>query len=225
MGLAFRYIADNALAQSNLGSCQHCERTEFSSYDYCGEIINPRLAANVELATTDNKIFAACAACIHGGNIRKTDFELGRVQPIIDSFALDKVSAARNYHLIPHIPLMMQDQDWPMCCGDWCEYVGNPKDDEESVRVPSQFQFWDHRPSNETVDDELRPESLREVCLFRCLSCARLLHLAADVDRMASRCNRPLSKFRTTSNHETLRCSPLVVSSPRRSSPRPSRAA
>lgn len=173
MGSTFRYISDAAMEESDLGECQHCESPGIPSYNYRGEIIDPTLAANSELASKDNGIFAACAPCIHGGNLRKDEYELGRVRPIIDSFASDRIAAVRSYHLIPHIPLMMQDEDWPMCCGDWCEFIGNPPDYEASVRVPFEYQFWDHRPVNRKRDYELRPESLREVCLFRCLSCPR----------------------------------------------------
>lgn len=173
MGATFRYIADSALEESDLGECQHCERPSIPSYAYRGEIINPQLAANVELASEDNEIFAACADCIHAGNLRKDDYELSQIQGIVNSFATDRELAIRNYYLIPHIPLMMQREDWPMCCGDWCEFIGNPPDDNASVRVPFEYEYWKTRPMKQAFDHELRPESLREVCLFRCLSCPK----------------------------------------------------
>ena len=173
MGATFRYIADDALKESGLGECQHCERVGVPSFNYRGIIIDPQLAANTELASQDNDIFAACSDCIHGGNIRKDDYEVGQIQGIINSFASDKEAAVRSYHLIPRIPLMMQNEDWPLCCNDWCEFIGNPADYEASVRVPNENKFWDHGPSNHSFDFELRPESLREVCLFRCVSCPK----------------------------------------------------
>src|SRR5689334_13176110 len=108
MGSIFRYIADDALEDSDLGECQHCERPTVPSYKYHGEIIDPGLAANPALAAEEREIFAACADCILGGNLRKDDYELKQIRPIIAAFAKDGESAIRRYHQIPHIPLMMQ---------------------------------------------------------------------------------------------------------------------
>jgi hypothetical protein len=173
MGTLFRYIADSALNESGLGECQHCERPTIPAYKYNGLIVDLSRAANPALAAEDNVIFAACADCIHGGNLRKDDYELRQIQPIIVAFANDSESAVRNYHLIPHVPLMMQREDWPMCCGDWCEFIGNPPDYDASVRVPSEYQFWNRQPVNRAFGFDLRPESLREVCLYRCLTCPK----------------------------------------------------
>ncbi|MGC4006398.1 MAG: CbrC family protein [Pirellulales bacterium] len=171
MGSTFRYIHDSALVESDLGVCQHCARQGFAAYDYHGEIVDSHAAANVALALVEKEIYAACAPCIHDGNIRKRDYELERIRPIVDEFARDKTVAIRDYHRIPHIPLMMQDADWPMCCGDWCEFLGNPPDFETSLSVPFHFRFWDHSPAEYLATQSLVPESLREVCLFRCLAC------------------------------------------------------
>lgn len=171
MGTTFRYIAEPALEPSELGECQHCERPDIPSYDYPGEIIDPTLAANPQLAADEPEIHAACADCINGGNIRKSEYEIREIQPVINAFSDDPVTAIDRYHQIPHIPLMMQREDWPMCCGDWCEFVGNPADHDASVLVPSQHQFWNRGPVEPHFDYELRPESLSEVCIFQCLSC------------------------------------------------------
>jgi hypothetical protein len=73
---------------------------------------------------------------------------------------------------------MMQREDWPLCssgpgCGDWCEFVGNPRDKDAAVLVPSEYQFWDRCPTKWSGDFEIIPESLREVCLFRCSACGQ----------------------------------------------------
>lgn len=161
------------MTASRLGECQHCERDGVPAYDYTGRIVDPELAANVELAREDDAIFAACADCIHGGNVRKRPYELERMRPIANRFAPDANAALDSYHLIPHIPLMMQSEDWPMCCNDWCEFTGNPPDLNVSVRVPVENEFWDRGPSEFDSGFELQPESLREICLFRCLTCSK----------------------------------------------------
>jgi hypothetical protein len=173
MGSTFRYIADDALRVSELGDCQFCERPGVPSYKYTGIIVHPSQAANAALAAEEPELFAACADCIHAGHVRKDDYEISRILDVLNAFATDQARAVSDYHLTPHIPLMMQDEDWPFCCNDWCEFIGNPADDEASVRVPANFTYWDHRPTPCQWDFELRPESLREVCLFRCLSCPK----------------------------------------------------
>jgi hypothetical protein len=173
MGTMFRYVADAALTPSDLGDCQLCERIGVTSYSFTGVITDPSRAANPQLAQEDPHVFALCAACILGGNVRKHDSEIAEIRRIVNAFAVDRAAAIANYHTLPHIPLMMQHRDWPMCCGDWCEFYGNPADYRESVEVPSLHQFWDYRPHKWDRDFELKPESLREVCVFRCLTCNR----------------------------------------------------
>jgi len=171
MGITFQYIAENALKASELGDCQCCERAGVASYNYRGGIVDPSAAANPQLAEEEPEIFAACADCINGGLVHKDEYESGEIQGIINVVARDKEKAIQQYHRIPHIPLMMQREDWPMCCGDWCEYIGIPADYDESVQVPSLHQFWHRRPVEPHWDFELKPESLREVCIFKCLAC------------------------------------------------------
>lgn len=171
MGATFRYIAETALESSELGDCQCCERASVVSYAYRGEIVDPSAAANPQLAEEDPAIHAACADCINDGLVRKDDYEISEIQSVINAFANNKEKVIDQYHQIPHIPLMMQREDWPMCCGDWCEFTGVPADYDESVKVPAQHQFWERRPVDPHWDFELRPESLCEVCIFQCLSC------------------------------------------------------
>lgn len=128
-------------------------------------------SANSKFAEDEPEIEAACAGCINAGLVQKDDYAVAEVQGIINAFAIDKAKVTQKYHRIPNIPLMMQYDDWPMCCGDWCEFFGTPSDYEESVRIPSQHQFWDRRPVKPHWDFELKPESFSEICLFRCRSC------------------------------------------------------
>ena len=58
--------------------------------------------------------------------MRKSDYEISEIQKLINAHASDKHNAVQQYNRIPHVPLMMQREDWPLCCGDWCEFVGFP---------------------------------------------------------------------------------------------------
>lgn len=176
MGSVFKHIADTALQPTELGPdepCQHCQRDDVVVYDYIGRIIDPTRAADVALATDDNEIFAACADCILGGNLQKNASEIDDVRRVVNRFAADPKAALAAFSETPHIPLMMQDSDWPICCGELCEFRGNPANYDESVLVPARNQFWDRQPTDWQSDFDLRPEALREVCLFKCQSCEK----------------------------------------------------
>jgi uncharacterized protein CbrC (UPF0167 family) len=177
LGVTFRHISDDALVPSDLGECQCCERTDAPSFDYVGEIPNPSLAANPELASSEPEIHAACAKCINSGLVQKTEYELSTVSNQIGAISADNSNAIEQYHRIPNIPLMMQRQDWPTCCNEWCEFTGNPLDIAQSIGVPAIYQYWDGQPKEPHWDFELQPESLREVCLFRCLACGKLFFI------------------------------------------------
>ena len=177
LGATFPQIADDALIDSDLGECQCCERTDVPSYDYRGEILEPALAANPELAMSEPEIHAACDKCILSGAVKKSAHEISEVQKLIDEISRNNPNALEQYHQIPHIPLMMQREDWPHCCDAWCEYTGVPSNQQESVAVPATYQFWNRQPANPHWDFELRPESLNEVCLFQCTSCDKLFFI------------------------------------------------
>ena len=171
MGSTFRYISNDAMFPCGGTQCHHCERVDVPIYNFRGSIVNPELAKDQQLAIDEPEVSELCSACILGGNVQKDDYEISRIRGIVDSGSRDPETAIASYQTIPHIPLMMQDEDWPMCCNDWCEFVGIPADYDASVLVPSQHRYWNHGPQNWDADFELRPESLREVCLFHCLSC------------------------------------------------------
>ncbi|MCA9068781.1 MAG: hypothetical protein KDA84_07655 [Planctomycetaceae bacterium] len=171
MGSTFRYIADEAMYPCGGTECHHCERDDVPIYDFRGVIVDPSLAKNPQLAIEEPEVSELCADCVLSGNIIKDPYEISRIQGIVNTYARDKDAAIANYHTIPHIPLMMQDEDWPMCCGDWCEFQGCPPDYAASVQVPSLHRYWDRRPKNPHWDFELKPESLREVNIFRCFQC------------------------------------------------------
>ena len=64
-----------------------------------------------------------------------------------------------------------QQENWPYCRGDSCEYRGVPVDYEESIRVGREMGCWEGDFQELYGEMTLEPESLNEVCLFRCLKC------------------------------------------------------
>lgn len=178
MGSVFKLIADKALEATILGNCQHCEDSTRPAYDYEGIIVDPARAANPSLACEEPEISCACAKCIHAGDVRKDEFEISQLEVMIKRFASDPETAVEQYHRTPHIPLTIQQEDWPICCGNWCEYTGVPATEKESVLVPSRYRYWEFGPAESEFNSDnslqLIPECLDEVCLFRCDQCKGL---------------------------------------------------
>lgn len=174
MGSVFRHVADAAMYRCGGEQCHHCARTDRPIYLYSGEIVDPALAHDPELAADEPEVDELCADCVRGGNVRKSEYSLNQVAPTIARFAADRARAIEEYHQIPDIPLFLQGEDWPMCCGEWCEFVGVPLSYDESPGVPLSHSYWERGPTAWRFTDELRPESLREISLFRCHCCARL---------------------------------------------------
>jgi uncharacterized protein CbrC (UPF0167 family) len=140
-------------------------------YSFTGRIVDPSLAKNSALATEEPEVCELCSACILGGNVRKSDYQIREMMPIVTTLAADRARAIEEYHRIPEIPLFLQRDDWPMCCGEWCEFVGVPSSYEESRQVPGRYRYWERGPRGWRSEYELLPESLREISLFRCIVC------------------------------------------------------
>lgn len=174
MGSTFRYVADQALFACGGDECHHCGRKDVPIYSYTGTIVDPTRAADPDLAREEPEVSELCADCILGGNVRKYDSAVREIMRTVNAFAADPRQALEEYHRTPDIPLFLQREDWPMCCGQWCEFTGVPKDYEDSRQVPARHSFWDRGPREWTYGDGLMPESLREVSLFRCLICPQL---------------------------------------------------
>ena len=173
MGKTFCYIADDAMFPCDGEECHLCETEESPLYLYFGEIIHPEHAANPQLAREEPEISELCAECILSGHVRRNADV--RIQKTINRFAKDKQAAWEAFHRTPDIPLFLQYTDWPMCCGDWCEFVGVPSSYDESKVVPDNYHYWEDSPKAWKSDFELMPETLREISLFRCLDCEEKL--------------------------------------------------
>ncbi len=174
MGAVFKYIADDALHTSDGDQCHLCERGSVPVYDYTGEIINPDLATNPQLAREEPEVSWLCADCINGGNVRRTD--TWAVAGTVAQFATDPMAAWRDFNTLPNIPLYLQGKlDWPLCCGEWCEFTGSPTDLQELIGVQESHQYWESGPSGmpRNFVSEGEPESFREISLFCCRSCIK----------------------------------------------------
>lgn len=173
MGTLFKYVADAALRSIANEVCQHCERSELAAYAYTGTIVDPHLAANVELAQEEPEVFYLCAKCIQSGNVVRSN--RGDVEQIVQSLATDPARAWQAFNQLPGIPLFLQGCfDWPFCCDTWCEFTGSPVDFQQLLATQHSQQYWQKglgsMPRNFAAQGA--PESLREVSLFACTCCA-----------------------------------------------------
>ncbi|MEK6239389.1 MAG: CbrC family protein, partial [Planctomycetales bacterium] len=170
MGGVFTYIADEILAKyAELGRCRWC-KAEVDLYA-------------IYIEDTDCLSDQACIQCI------KT-LPLRQIQPksnerIISSlinerypkgsksqeqrFALT-VEMCDDYRRTPCLPNFIHHDDWPFCCGDFTEYIG---DAGETHNGPcEEFEWWG------TEDDEAKEHGVEgmmgeeRVSLFQCLHCS-----------------------------------------------------
>jgi hypothetical protein len=174
MGTTFRYIADAALRGMDEGECHHCGRTVSPLFYYSGVIVDPNLSSDPDLAREEPRVDEACGPCILSGNLRKDAYIVGIATRQLRQFGADVPSMLEGLHRTPEVPLFLQGFDWPVCCGEWCEFTGTPQSYEESVQVPPTRTLWRYGPATWDYGFDLEPESLREVSLFRCLRCPNL---------------------------------------------------
>ncbi len=75
--------------------------------------------------------------------------------------------------ITPQIPLMMQRDDWVVCCDEICEFIGIPNNYEELVNYTESAKYW-NRGKDEFARNfrkDGHPESLREISKFECMKC------------------------------------------------------
>ncbi len=93
-------------------------------------------------------------------------------QQIELSGSSQKEALLASVHLIPSIPTFQQRWEWPICCDDWCEFVGCPKSFDELLSVTKSHIVWPAGFQRDFAADG-PPEGLYEISLFRCLSCEK----------------------------------------------------
>lgn len=177
MGTLFRYIADNVAKGAEHAVCPCCQRSA-SLFPIEAAIDQAEWTASADCPEE------LCSDCIRRLPLRKFAPRRGErvVQELINAHypkgtlngeqRINKlVSICDEYRRTPTYPLFLQDEDWPWCCGDFCEYLGSPTSVEESIRIGREMQYWGGDFQQLYGPMTLEPESLHEVCIFRCLTC------------------------------------------------------
>jgi hypothetical protein len=178
MGNRFELIADDALVPlDDYEKCQVCFRTGVPLYEAQGRIVNQDGSVD-----ESKDVYAVCESCLKTGRVAHTsEWQTDRV---IERFASDPQAAKALLRRTPRIPLMLQQADWPLCCGQLTEFTGVPKEDEGLANLLSPLIPWINGPiDQETVkekpwlvrdfEQDGPPESLDEISIFVCRSCGK----------------------------------------------------
>jgi uncharacterized protein CbrC (UPF0167 family) len=175
VGTTFRYVADGALAPCGGEQCHHCERTDAPIYTYSGRIVDPALAKNPNLARQEPDVDELCADCILSGNVRKRGGAMKEIMPTIEAFAADRSRMVEEYHRMPRLPFFQGDT-WPMCCGEFTEYIGNQPTAGTAYGDYEQWQPMNDLMATFRLEDFYPLEKLpvmHVMALFQCLQCTR----------------------------------------------------
>jgi uncharacterized protein CbrC (UPF0167 family) len=180
MGVLLRYIADELASKVETGACPVCQRQ--------APLFPVQAAIGDDEWLPGDDCPELCVDCIRSLPLDR--FTPRRSERIIQQMVNahhprgtlsgeernNRIAVIREqFRRTPPFPLFLQDEDWPWCCGDFCEYLGVPASYDESIRVGAEMEFWEGDFRERFGDMTLEPESLNEVCLFRCLTCDRRL--------------------------------------------------
>ena len=179
MGSLFRYIADDVAGRAERDECRLCQR-HVPLYPIEAAIEDD------EWSVRAHCVHKLCVDCIRRLPLRRFVPRNGEriVQEMINEHypkgtlsgeqRINKlVSICDEYRRTPTFPLFLQGEDWPWCCGNFCEYLGVPGSYEESIRIGREMECWEGNFQELYGEMTLEPESLNEVCIFRCLTCGK----------------------------------------------------
>lgn len=179
MGTTFRYISDKFVDRAPVETCVLCKTK--------GQVFPIEVAWDQEeweLACECTE--SICLTCIRMLPLRRFAVRIGesQIQQMVNSHypkgSIPKDERIGKYGSVcdefrrtPLLPLFVQDEDWPFCCGEFCEYLYSPQSYEEAEKIGSEIECWHGDLFDEMV---LQPETLNEVNVFGCLSCPRKLY-------------------------------------------------
>jgi hypothetical protein len=173
MGTIFKYISDEILdAYKESEPCPYCERK--------ADVFRISMDDGEEGPTSE-----ACVTCIRTLPLRwispKNDER--RIATLVNErypkgtksqderFALT-VEMCDDYRRTPRLPNFIQRDDWPHCCGDFTEFIG---DAGTTYRGSLEGFTWWGDKHDAAVEDgiEQLAGGQDRVSLFRCLSCEK----------------------------------------------------
>lgn len=170
MGATFTYINDNVLSHfAEAGTCGWCEQSAdlFTMYIDDGDGMGDRACVRCIKTLPLRWIYSKDNERIISSLINERYPKGTKSQD--QRFALT-VELCDDYRRTPRLPNFIQNDDWPNCCGDFTEYVG---DAGISNHGPyDEFEWWgyEHDAAIEHGITGMMGGEDR-VSLFRCLHC------------------------------------------------------
>ena len=172
MGSVFKYIADEILS----------DYAERSLCPWCGEsaALYPHPIEDEESNREEEMACVKCIQTLPLGWLRPRDDE-HKITNLINKkhpkgtksqdqrFALT-VEMADEYRRTPYLFASAQSDDWPQCCGDFTEFIG-----EAGKTHSGQFddyQWWGPEDDMAVEDGIAAIMQVEQVPLFRCAACA-----------------------------------------------------
>ncbi|MCA8913268.1 MAG: CbrC family protein [Planctomycetes bacterium] len=178
MGTRFRYVADDALRAENPDWYPECHVC-----DAVGTVYPMRATVRLGDGQTED-ISAVCESCLNTGiNI---EYEFNFKENVLKYFKRDssnedpKTLMLQALERLAHNPRpakCVQGFDWPLCCNDFCEFLGSPANAEAYEAFRIDARFWVGGPAGKHLSRnflvEGPPELWTEVSFFRCSHCGK----------------------------------------------------
>jgi hypothetical protein len=139
MGQVFKFISDEALRELAPGpdrKCDVCGTRERPLYEMWGFLV---LDDGTASESPEDQVELACAACINERKIARGHEEF-LFEDVYSGFH-NAEELRQEFRQTPAIPLMMQFDDWPVCCDHLCEFTGSPQTYEELLQFVSDATF------------------------------------------------------------------------------------
>jgi len=160
MGSIFSLITDEAL--------DICEYKDYHC-DLCSS--KPAFSHCVETKYEgeDREVDFLCASCIKLEDSKQItdewEFSLSLCQ--------NSNSSKLELEHTPKLPCFIQEIDWPVCCGELCEFEGVPSS-SDTEQIPKLRRFWFHgvKNYNKEYGCSLKSEFLKDIGFFRCNICS-----------------------------------------------------
>ena len=179
MGTVFRYIADSVVAvRGQRKRCELCGTDDVRVFDSFGTPSDGDEAAD--------EVEIVCAKCLNAERLIHEDENVVKraVEKWIGQHCADEDRQTKKqirkhlwsaFQRTPRLPRQNMDIDWPICCRDLTEYLGEPDGRDACLAFCRDAIFWSWGDTSK-LDDDAQIDlnayvDLFEFQNFQCLHC------------------------------------------------------
>ena len=179
IGTVFRYIADAVVAErGQCKRCQVCGTEDARVFDAFGTTLGSD--------GPSDEVEIVCAKCLHAERLLHEDEQVVKnaVEKWIGQHCADEDRPTKKqirkhlwsaFRQTPCMPRQNMNIDWPICCRDLAEYLGEPDDGDACLAFCREAIFWSWGDTSKLDDHaqiDLNPGiDLFEFQHFQCLHC------------------------------------------------------